>query len=112
MVDATEIVRTCEGCQYYARQTHLPTQALQMIPITEPFNVWGLDLVGPLQKVPGGFTHLLVAIDKFSTWIEVCPITKIKFKQAVLFFTNIIHRFGSPTPLSQTMARSSPRGNS
>jgi hypothetical protein len=28
--------------------------------------LWGLDLVGPLQKAPGGFTHLLVAIDKFS----------------------------------------------
>jgi transposase InsO family protein len=26
----------------------------------------GLDLVGPLQKAPGDFTHLLVAIDKFS----------------------------------------------
>jgi hypothetical protein len=23
--DATRIVRTCEGCQFYARQTHLPT---------------------------------------------------------------------------------------
>jgi transposase InsO family protein len=28
--------------------------------------MWGLDLVGPLQKAPGGFSHLLVAIDKFS----------------------------------------------
>jgi hypothetical protein len=28
--------------------------------------MWGLNLVGPLQKAPGGFTHLLVAIDKFS----------------------------------------------
>jgi hypothetical protein len=33
--------------------------------------VWGLDLVGPLQKAPGGFSHLLVAIDKFSKWIKV-----------------------------------------
>ena len=32
--------------------------------------MWGLDLVGPLQKAPGGYTHLLVAIDKFSKWIE------------------------------------------
>jgi hypothetical protein len=34
VADATRIVRTCEGCQFYARQTHLPTQALQTIPIT------------------------------------------------------------------------------
>jgi hypothetical protein len=57
VADATRIVRTCEGCQFYARQTHLPAQALQTIPITCPFVVWGLDLVGPLQKAPGGYTH-------------------------------------------------------
>jgi len=68
--DATDVVRTCEGCQLYARKMHLPAHALQTIPITWPFAVWGLDLVGPLQKAPGGYTHLLVAIDKFSKWIE------------------------------------------
>jgi hypothetical protein len=56
--------------------------------------VWVLDLVGPLQKAPGGFTHLLVAIDKFSKWIEARPIGKIKSEQAVLFFTDIVFRFG------------------
>jgi ribonuclease HI len=71
VADATRIVRSCRGCQFYAKQTHLPAQALQTIPITWPFAVWGLDLVGPLQKAPGGFSHLLVAIDKFSKWIEV-----------------------------------------
>jgi ribonuclease HI len=54
VADATGIVRACEGCQFYAKQTHLPAQALQTIPITWPFAVWGLDLVGPLQKAPGG----------------------------------------------------------
>ena len=61
VANTKKIVHTCEGCQYYARQTHLPTQALQMIPITWPFMVWGLDLVRPLKRAPGGYTHLLVA---------------------------------------------------
>ena len=65
VADATDVMRTCEGCQFYARKTHLPAHALQTIPFTWSFAVWGLDLVGPLQKVPGGYTHLLVAIDKF-----------------------------------------------
>jgi hypothetical protein len=34
VADTTRIVRTCQGCQFYARQTHLPAQALQTIPIT------------------------------------------------------------------------------
>jgi transposase InsO family protein len=100
VADATRIVRSCRGCQFYARQTHLPAQALQTIPITWPFAVWGLDLVGPLQKAPGGFTHLLVAIHKFSKWIEVRPLTSIGSEQAVAFFTNIIHRFGIPNSIN------------
>ena len=67
-----------------------------MIPITWPFAVWGLDLVWPLQKAAGGYTHLLVAIDKFSKWIEDRPITNIRSEQAVLFFTDIVHRIGIP----------------
>jgi hypothetical protein len=62
-------MRTCEGCQFYARKTNLPAHALQMIPVTWPFTVWGLDIVGPLQKAPGGYTHLLVTIDMFSKWV-------------------------------------------
>ena len=99
MADTKQVVHTCKGCQYYARQTHLPAQELQMIPITWPFVVWGLDLVGALKRVPGGFTHLLVAVDKFTKWIEARPITMIKPEQAVLFFTDIIHRFGVPNSI-------------
>jgi hypothetical protein len=99
VADATIIVHTCQGCQFYARQTHLLAQALQTIPITWLFAVWGLDLVGPLQKAPGGYTHLLVAIDKFSKWIEVRPLNSIRSEHEVAFFTNIIHRFGVPNSI-------------
>ena len=99
VADATDVVRTCEGCQFYARKTHLPAHALQTIPITWPFAVWGLDLVGPLKKAPGGFTHLLVAVDKFSKWIEARPIGKIKSEQAALFFNDIVFRFGVPNSI-------------
>jgi transposase InsO family protein len=52
-----------------------------------------------LQKAPGGFKHLMVAIDKFSKWIEVRPLTSIESEQAVAFFTNIVHRFGVPNSI-------------
>jgi transposase InsO family protein len=61
--------------------------------------VLGLDLVGPLQKAPGGLSHLLVAIDKFSKRIEVRPLTCIRSEQAVAFFTSIIHRFWVPNSI-------------
>jgi transposase InsO family protein len=99
VADAEHIVRTCSGCQYYARQTHLPARALQTIPITWPFAVWGLDMVGPLPKVPGGFTHVFVAIDKFTKWIEARALTKITSAEAVNFFKDILYSFGVPNTI-------------
>jgi len=72
---------------------------LQTIPITWSFAVWGLDLVGPLQSAPGGYTHLLVAIDKFTKWIEVRPLRMITSKQVVEFFLDIVYRFGVPNSI-------------
>jgi hypothetical protein len=39
VADLKDIVRRCEGYQFYTRQTHFPAQALQTIPITWPFAV-------------------------------------------------------------------------
>jgi len=58
--------------------------------------VWYLDMVGPLKKGPGSFTHLLVAVDKFTKWIEAKPITNIRSEEAVKFFLDIIYHFGVP----------------
>jgi hypothetical protein len=44
-------------------------------PPTWPFACWGLDMIGPLATAPGGFNRVLVAIDKFTKWIEVKPVT-------------------------------------
>ena len=91
------MVKKCLGCQYFAKQKHTPSQELQTIPITWPFAVWGLDMVGPLQTAPGGFTHLFVAIDKFTKWIEAKPVSKITAGKAKEFFMEIVTRFGVPS---------------
>ena len=65
-------------------------------PFTWPFVVWGLDMVGPLKKGLGGFTDLLIAVDKFTKWIEAKPITNIHSEVAVKFFLDIIYWFDVP----------------
>jgi hypothetical protein len=45
------------------------------IPPTWHFACWGLDMIGPLRTAPGGFNRVLVAIDKFTKWIKVKPVT-------------------------------------
>ena len=51
-------------------------------------------MVGPFKKAPGGFTHLFVAVDKFTKWIEAKPVSKLMLAQAVSFIFDIIHRYG------------------
>ena len=47
-------------------------------------------MVGPLKKGPGGFTHLLIVVDKFTKWIEAKPIANIRSEEAVIFFLDIV----------------------
>jgi hypothetical protein len=41
----------------------------------------------------------LIAIDKFSKWIEARPICNIRSEEVVEFFTDIIHRFRIPNTI-------------
>ena len=53
-------------------------------------------MVGPFKKASGGYTHLLVAVDKFTKWIEAKPIRKVDGASATKFVWDIISRFGVP----------------
>jgi hypothetical protein len=50
--DAEELVRRFQGCQYFAKQQHVPAYKLVIIPPTWPFVCWGLDMIGPLSYGP------------------------------------------------------------
>ena len=97
--DAVDIVQRCAGCQKYANQTHVPSSALKTIPITWPFAVWGMDMVGPFKKAPSGYTHLLVAVDKFTKWVEAKPVRKCDGKTATKFLRELIYRYGFPNSI-------------
>ena len=74
----------------------MPASALKTIPLTWPFAVWCLDMVGPFKPARGNMTHILVMVDKFTKWIEVKPIRKCDGKTAVKFLKEIILRYGYP----------------
>src|SRR4051812_9859174 len=54
-------------------------------------------MVGPHKNSSkGGRTHLLVAVDKFTKWIEAVPITSSNSLTVVNFIKSIIFWFGVP----------------
>jgi hypothetical protein len=94
--DATELVQSCEACQFHAKQIHQPAQGLQTIPLSWPFVVWGLDILGPFPRVTGGYRYLYVAIDKFTKWSEVEPVRTIPSASVVKFIKGLMNSFGVP----------------
>ena len=94
--DAKDLVQKCKGCQKFRSKPHQPASALKTIPIACPFAVWGLDMVGPFKTACSGMTHLLVAVDKFTKWIEAKPTKKLNGPTAVTFISVIAVRYGIP----------------
>jgi hypothetical protein len=92
--DADQLVKHCNGCQHFSKHRNTPTAALKTIPLTWPFAIWGLDMVGPFKTAPRGLTHLLVAVDKFTKWIEAKLIKKLDGSSTIKFFNEIITRYG------------------
>jgi hypothetical protein len=103
--DAKDLVKRCKGCQFFAKQQHLPAQALCTIPPSWPFAMWGLDTVEPFRTAPGGYKHILVAVDKFTKSIEVRPIAKVTSEEAVKFIGDIKHRFGVPNRIITNLGK-------
>ena len=49
-----------------------------------------------MKIAQGGYTHIFVAIDKFTKWIEVKPVSATTAAKAAEFIQEITHRFGVP----------------
>jgi hypothetical protein len=52
--------------------------------------------VGPFRTAPGSYRFILVAIYKFTKWIEVRPVVKVTSEEAAKFMRDMTHRFGVP----------------
>jgi hypothetical protein len=53
-------------------------------------------MIGPLPTAPGGFNIVLVAIDMFTKWIELKPVTCPKAERVLDFLDELVHRYGLP----------------
>ena len=94
--DAVELVTKCEACQFHSKNIHLPAQALQTIPLSWSFSVWGLNILGPFPRATGGFEFLFVSIDKFTKWPEVDAVRKVTAQSAIKFLKGLVCHFGVP----------------
>ena len=95
--DAIELIKTCENCQFFQKQTTMHAEPLHTIPLSWLFAIWGVDILGPFPSAPRGFRFLIVGIDTFTKWMEAEPVKNISMEAAVKFFKGIVYRFGVPS---------------
>lgn len=73
-----------------------------MVPILpqKPWEYTGVDFIGPLPRTTAGNVYLLVFVDYFSKWIQVCAIREATAQVAAgKFVSEIFARHGAPTIL-------------
>jgi hypothetical protein len=65
-------------------------------------------MVGKLHKSwPWGHVYMLVAVDKFTKWVEAAPVTTQDSTAAINFIKSIVFWFECRTASSQTMGQTS-----
>ena len=50
--------------------------------VIEPFDVWGFDYMGPFPS-SHGYTHILVAVDYVTKWVEAIPTKSANHKTSI-----------------------------
>ncbi|KAM2646439.1 hypothetical protein EV1_019851 [Malus domestica] len=98
--DTIRISHSCDKCQRYATIPHSPPEPLTPMINPWPFTQWGLDLIGLMHAGKGKVRNAIVAVDYFTKWAEVEPlstITEVKIEDFV--WKNILCRFGIPNSI-------------
>jgi hypothetical protein len=59
----------------------------------------------------GSYKHILVAVDKFTKWIEVRAVATVTSKEVTKFIEDITHQFGVPNRIVTDLGKAFTRLN-
>uniref|UniRef100_A0A3Q3FKY2 Integrase catalytic domain-containing protein n=1 Tax=Labrus bergylta TaxID=56723 RepID=A0A3Q3FKY2_9LABR len=98
--DVKRYVTSCSVCQLTKPCQRKPTGLMIPILPQKPWEYTGVDFVGPLPRTASGNAYLLVFVDYFSKWIEVCAVREATAQVAASkFVSEVFSRHGAPTYL-------------
>jgi transposase InsO family protein len=98
--DIKAFVRSCVPCQ--TRKPPPPSLSghLHLFSASRPFEVVGIDILGPLPRTQSGNRYVVVMVDRFSRWTELAAVPDITASTvADVFVDRIILRHGCPAQL-------------
>ncbi|KAI4890099.1 hypothetical protein NFI96_006573 [Prochilodus magdalenae] len=89
-----------EGLLYYKESSpsqKKPADLLVPVHASEPWEVAGVDFVGPLPRKAAGNAYILVFVDYFSKWVEVSAVREATAQVAAnKFQSEVFTRHGAP----------------
>ena len=97
--EVIQYCRSCSICQKCAKNPARKVPMLERVVMSEPFEVMGFDIVGPLPKGKGGCRFLLTAICMATKWPEAISLRSITAKAVALGMMEMFSRTGIPLQL-------------
>ena len=95
--DVSRWVDGCIKCNKVKPTQPLNHGLLQPIVTTHPFEILGMDVLGPITTSEDGYSYVLVCVDLFTSWVEAAPLKTItSLEIGHVFFNMIIARHGCP----------------
>ncbi|ONK72758.1 uncharacterized protein A4U43_C04F22860 [Asparagus officinalis] len=96
--DAIDYAKRCHECQIHGDFIHQALGNLHPTSATWPFEMWSMDIVGPISPPTSkGHRFILAVTDYFSKWAEAIPLREVKTKNVIKFIKHhVIYRFGVP----------------
>jgi len=95
--DVARYVRECANCLAHKTSQERPAGLLHATPVKAPWEQVSMDLVGSLPRSTDGHSWLLVMQDRFTKWVELCPLRRAT-TPAILkqLYERVIYRHGCP----------------
>ncbi|KAJ9556957.1 hypothetical protein OSB04_011571 [Centaurea solstitialis] len=93
--DAHTLIKSCDACQRAGNITKKDEMPQQSISVSEVFDVWGIDFMGPFPDSKGN-KYILVAVDYVSKWAKAKASPTNDAKVVVDFVKSLVCRYGCP----------------
>ena len=98
--DTVRLVSECPDCQVGDRRSGPSAGPLCPIEVSQPWDLVGIDLVGPFRLTPRFNKYILTMIDYYSRWVIFVPLREAKAADIVTaVMENLVHKFGPPAAL-------------
>uniref|UniRef100_A0A158P4K2 RNA-directed DNA polymerase n=1 Tax=Tetranychus urticae TaxID=32264 RepID=A0A158P4K2_TETUR len=96
-IDVKTYVETCRDCQGKKAETKAAAGLLCPITIGGPFEMIGMDLLGPFPLSEKGNKNIIVATDYLTRWAECKALPNGSTQEVAKFFAeSIVCRYGAP----------------